>query len=163
VRSWKPFFRRPGFISVSPHDAFARRQSRISADVGDRRIKAPCNPLSSCTCHRWLYLPILRPVLLVLPITDEQAGRTEPTRSRCALQHNLDLQQQLHEREEYLAAARAANRELMARLNTPTRLRWEPRVACTTPVATESRYAASQPLTSDTLLGDKAFRVTNGD
>lgn len=38
-------------------------------------------------------------------------------------QHNLDLQQQLEEREEDLAAARAANRELMARLNTPTRLR----------------------------------------
>lgn len=35
-------------------------------------------------------------------------------------QHNLDLQQQLDEREEDLAAARAANRELMARLNTPT-------------------------------------------
>ena len=30
---------------------------------------------------------------------------------------------QLAEREEDLAAARAANRELMARLNTPTRLR----------------------------------------
>jgi Family of unknown function (DUF6262) len=38
-------------------------------------------------------------------------------------QHNLDLQQQLDEREEDLAAARAANRELMARLNTPTRRR----------------------------------------
>lgn len=38
-------------------------------------------------------------------------------------QHNLDLQHQLAEREEDLAAARAANRELMARLNTPTRLR----------------------------------------
>jgi hypothetical protein len=38
-------------------------------------------------------------------------------------QHNLDLQQRLDEREEDLAAARAANRELMARLNTPTRLR----------------------------------------
>jgi hypothetical protein len=38
-------------------------------------------------------------------------------------QHNLDLQQQLDEREEDLVAARAANRELMARLNTPTRLR----------------------------------------
>jgi hypothetical protein len=38
-------------------------------------------------------------------------------------QHNLDLQQQLDERDEDLAAARAANRELMARLNTPTRLR----------------------------------------
>jgi hypothetical protein len=38
-------------------------------------------------------------------------------------QHNLGLQQQLDEREEDLAAARAANRELMARLNTPTRLR----------------------------------------
>lgn len=38
-------------------------------------------------------------------------------------QHNLDLQKQLDEREEDLAAARAANRELMARLNTPTRLR----------------------------------------
>ena len=37
-------------------------------------------------------------------------------------QHNLDLQQQLDERDEDLAAARAANRELMARLNTPTRL-----------------------------------------
>jgi chromosome segregation ATPase len=36
-------------------------------------------------------------------------------------QHNLDLQQQLDERDEDLAAARAANRELMARLNTPTR------------------------------------------
>ena len=36
---------------------------------------------------------------------------------------DLDLQQQLDEREEDLAAARAANRELMARLNTPTRLR----------------------------------------
>ena len=38
-------------------------------------------------------------------------------------QHNLELQQQLDEREEDLAAARSANRELMARLNTPTRLR----------------------------------------
>jgi hypothetical protein len=38
-------------------------------------------------------------------------------------QRNLDLQHQLAEREEDLAAARAANRELMARLNTPTRLR----------------------------------------
>ena len=38
-------------------------------------------------------------------------------------QHNLDLQQQLDERDEDLAAARAANRELMARLNTPTRRR----------------------------------------
>ena len=38
-------------------------------------------------------------------------------------QHNLDLQHQLAERDEDLAAARAANRELMARLNTPTRLR----------------------------------------
>jgi len=38
-------------------------------------------------------------------------------------QHNLDLQHQLAEREEDLAAARAANRELMARLNTPTRPR----------------------------------------
>jgi chromosome segregation ATPase len=37
-------------------------------------------------------------------------------------QHNLDLQQQLDEREEDLVAARAANRELMARLNTPARL-----------------------------------------
>ena len=38
-------------------------------------------------------------------------------------QHNLDLQQQLDERDEDLAAARATNRELMARLNTPTRPR----------------------------------------
>jgi hypothetical protein len=38
-------------------------------------------------------------------------------------QHNLDLQQQLEERDEDLAAARATNRELMARLNTPTRPR----------------------------------------
>ena len=38
-------------------------------------------------------------------------------------QHNLDLQQQLDERDEDLAAARAANRELMARLNTPSRPR----------------------------------------
>jgi len=38
-------------------------------------------------------------------------------------QHNLDLQQQLDERNDDLAAARAANRELMARLNTPTQLR----------------------------------------
>jgi Family of unknown function (DUF6262) len=36
-------------------------------------------------------------------------------------QHTLDLRQQLAERDEDLAAARAANRELMARLNTPTR------------------------------------------
>jgi hypothetical protein len=35
-------------------------------------------------------------------------------------QHNLDLRQQLDERDEDLAA-RAANRELMARLNTQTR------------------------------------------
>jgi hypothetical protein len=34
-------------------------------------------------------------------------------------QHNLDLRHQLDERDEDLAAARAANRELMARLNTP--------------------------------------------
>jgi hypothetical protein len=38
-------------------------------------------------------------------------------------QHNLDLRQQLDERDEDLAAARTANRELMARLNTPTRPR----------------------------------------
>jgi hypothetical protein len=38
-------------------------------------------------------------------------------------QHDLDLQHQLAERDEDLAAARAANRELMARLNTPTRPR----------------------------------------
>ena len=38
-------------------------------------------------------------------------------------QRNLDLQHQLAERDEDLAAARAANRELMARLNTPTRPR----------------------------------------
>ena len=38
-------------------------------------------------------------------------------------QRNVDLQQQLDERDEDLAAARAANRELMATLNTPTRLR----------------------------------------
>ena len=38
-------------------------------------------------------------------------------------QHNLDLQHQLDERDEDLAAARAANRELMARLNTPARPR----------------------------------------
>ena len=129
--------------------------------VADMRIKAPCNPLSSCTCHRWLYLPILRPILLVLQITDEQAG-TEPTPSRCAPQRNLDRQQQLHEREQDLAAARTANRELMPDSNQPgcddTR---EP--ACTTPVATESRYAARQPLTPDNLLGHKVFRITNGD
>jgi hypothetical protein len=35
-------------------------------------------------------------------------------------QHNLDLQQQLDERDEDLAAARATNRELMARLNAPS-------------------------------------------
>ena len=38
-------------------------------------------------------------------------------------QHNLDLQQQLDERDEDLTAARATNRELMARLNTTTRTR----------------------------------------
>jgi chromosome segregation ATPase len=38
-------------------------------------------------------------------------------------QHNLDLRQQLDERDEDLTAARAANRELMARLNAPTRPR----------------------------------------
>lgn len=38
-------------------------------------------------------------------------------------QHNLDLRQQLDERDEDLAAARATNRELIARLNTPTRRR----------------------------------------
>jgi cell division protein ZapA (FtsZ GTPase activity inhibitor) len=38
-------------------------------------------------------------------------------------QHNLDLQQQLDERDEDLTAARATNRELMARLNTTTRAR----------------------------------------
>jgi len=36
-------------------------------------------------------------------------------------QHNLDLQHQLAERDEDLTAARAANRELIAQLNTPTR------------------------------------------
>ena len=36
-------------------------------------------------------------------------------------QHNLDVQQQLDERDDDLAAARATNRELMARLNTTTR------------------------------------------
>ena len=35
----------------------------------------------------------------------------------------IDLQQQLDERDEDLAAARATNRELMARLNTPARPR----------------------------------------
>jgi chromosome segregation ATPase len=35
----------------------------------------------------------------------------------------IDLRQQLDERDEDLAAARAANRELMARLNTPGRRR----------------------------------------
>ena len=43
-------------------------------------------------------------------------------------QHNLDLQQQLDERDDDLAAARAANRELMARLNTPSQLDEPPRV-----------------------------------
>jgi hypothetical protein len=38
-------------------------------------------------------------------------------------QQVIDQQQQLDERDEDLAAARATNRELMARLNTPTRLR----------------------------------------
>jgi uncharacterized protein YceH (UPF0502 family) len=38
-------------------------------------------------------------------------------------QQVIDLRQQLDEREEDLAAARAANRELMARLNTPARRR----------------------------------------
>ena len=38
-------------------------------------------------------------------------------------QQVINQQQQLDERDEDLAAARAANRELMARLNTPTRLR----------------------------------------
>jgi hypothetical protein len=38
-------------------------------------------------------------------------------------QHNLDLRQQLDERDDDLAAARATNRELMARLNTPTQRR----------------------------------------
>ena len=38
-------------------------------------------------------------------------------------QQAIDQQQQLDERDEDLAAARATNRELMARLNTPTRLR----------------------------------------
>ena len=54
-------------------------------------------------------------------------------------QQAIDLQQQLDERDEDLAAARAANRELMARLNTPspnTMNHREP--ACTTPVAADS-------------------------
>ena len=38
-------------------------------------------------------------------------------------QHNLDLRQQLDERDEDLAAARTANRELMARLNAPAQPR----------------------------------------
>jgi hypothetical protein len=38
-------------------------------------------------------------------------------------QQVIDQQQQLDERDEDLAAARATNRELMARLNTPTRPR----------------------------------------
>ena len=38
-------------------------------------------------------------------------------------QQIVDLRLQLEERDQDLAAARAANRELMARLNTPTRLR----------------------------------------
>jgi hypothetical protein len=38
-------------------------------------------------------------------------------------QHNLDLQQQLDERDDDLAAARATNRELMARLNASNRPR----------------------------------------
>ncbi len=36
-------------------------------------------------------------------------------------QHTIDLRLQLEERDEDLAAARAANRELMAQLNTPRR------------------------------------------
>ena len=38
-------------------------------------------------------------------------------------QHNLDLRQQLDERDDDLAAARATNRELMAQLNTTPRTR----------------------------------------
>jgi hypothetical protein len=38
-------------------------------------------------------------------------------------QHNLDLQRQLDERADDLAAARATNRELMTRLNTSTQPR----------------------------------------
>ncbi|MGF6889573.1 chromosome segregation ATPase [Nocardia sp. GAS34] len=38
-------------------------------------------------------------------------------------QHNLDLQQQLDERDDDLDAARTTNRELMARLNTAARPR----------------------------------------
>ncbi|WP_218157426.1 hypothetical protein [Saccharopolyspora shandongensis] len=38
-------------------------------------------------------------------------------------QHNLDLQQQLDERADDLAAARATNRELMTRFNTSTQPR----------------------------------------
>jgi hypothetical protein len=38
-------------------------------------------------------------------------------------QHNLNLRQQLDERDDDLAAARATNRELMAQLNTTTRTR----------------------------------------
>ncbi|MEV0053657.1 hypothetical protein AB0H34_24535 [Saccharopolyspora shandongensis] len=38
-------------------------------------------------------------------------------------QHNLDVQQQLDERADDLAAARATNRELMTRLNTSTQPR----------------------------------------
>lgn len=38
-------------------------------------------------------------------------------------QRHIDLQQELDERDDDLAAARATNRELMARLNTPARPR----------------------------------------
>ena len=54
-------------------------------------------------------------------------------------QHNLDLQQQLEERDDDLTAARATNRELMARLNTTSRITMTHREsACTTPVAADS-------------------------
>ena len=49
--------------------------------------------------------------------------RRTPSTDHPSRTTNLDLQQQLDERDEDLAAARATNRELMARLNTPARPR----------------------------------------
>ncbi|MEV4240509.1 MULTISPECIES: hypothetical protein [unclassified Nocardia] len=46
-----------------------------------------------------------------------------PKKTNQLEQRNIDLQQQLDERDDDLAAARATNRELMTRLNTSTQPR----------------------------------------
>ena len=57
-------------------------------------------------------------------------------------QQAIDLQQQLEERDEDLTAARATNRELMARLNAHSKMNHRD-PTCATPVAADSISAIS--------------------